>query len=129
PEWVTDATRYFALIKGGERWKRLMDNWLEFENLLLQDTSNRLAKEFRPDEVRLWMKNHRLYEKLPKIKSPKQFSVSWKRWWVSLQPSLRTNDEAWPLPRSEPVNPSDWDIVARGGCNGLFLVVLTLAWW
>lgn len=94
-----------------------------------KDTSNRLAVEFRPEEVKLWMKNHRLYEKLPKIKSPKQFSVSWKRWWISLQPSSRTSDEAWPLPRSEPVDPSDWDVVARGGCNGLFLVVLTLAWW
>lgn len=77
------------------------------------------------------MKNHRLYEKLPKIKSPSQFSVAWKKWWVSLQPPSRTIGDVtpWPLPKIEPVDATEWGSVARGGCNGFFLVVLTLAWW
>lgn len=96
---------------------------------VLQDTNSRLSSEFRPEEVKIWMKNHRQYEKLPKIKSPTQFAVTWKKWWASLQPSVRTADGAWPLPRVEPVDPTDWNVVAKGGGNGFFLVVLTLAWW
>ncbi|EIW58928.1 uncharacterized protein TRAVEDRAFT_123156, partial [Trametes versicolor FP-101664 SS1] len=132
PEWMSDAMQYFTLVEGGEGWKRLIGLWLEFEKAnYLQDSSNRLPTKHRPDEVRIWMKNHCLYEKLPKIKSPSQFSVAWRKWWISLQPSSRTKGDVtlWPLPQNEPVDATEWGSVARGGCNGFFLVVLTLAWW
>lgn len=76
------------------------------------------------------MKNHRDYEKLPKIRSAAQFAVGWKSWWISLQPPSRlAHGETWPIARVEPSNAEEWDTVHRGGCNGFFLLILTLAWW
>lgn len=76
------------------------------------------------------MKNHRSYEKLPKLKSVSQFAAAWRKWWIYMQPACHVSDGTpWPLPCIEPVDPTDWEVVSRGGCNGYFLVVLTLAWW
>lgn len=33
PEWMTDALQYFQLIEGGEGWKQLLVEWLEFEKV------------------------------------------------------------------------------------------------
>ena len=38
-------------------------------------------------------------------------------------------EDVWLLPHIEPRQPEEWDAVCRGGNNGLFLVVLSLAWW
>ncbi len=40
-----------------------------------------------------------------------------------------SDSDAWPMPRVEPVDAVGWDILRRGGCNGFFLVVISLAWW
>lgn len=31
--------------------------------------------------------------------------------------------------RTEPDDNTGWELVRRGGCNGFFLVVISLAWW
>ncbi|KAI9068771.1 hypothetical protein FKP32DRAFT_1529614, partial [Trametes sanguinea] len=134
PDWIREALQYFALIDGGDGWRKLVREWLVLERKLgfptSQDSSNRLPNEHRPEEVKLWMKNHRSYEKLPRIKSPSQFATAWKQWWVSLQPASRVADgSVWPLPLTEPADTDEWRVVARGGCNGFFLLLLTLAWW
>ncbi len=33
PEWMMDALQYFKLIEGGEGWKQLLVEWLEFEKV------------------------------------------------------------------------------------------------
>ncbi|KAH9894842.1 hypothetical protein C8Q73DRAFT_645790, partial [Cubamyces lactineus] len=133
PPWMNDALAYFALIDGGDEWKQLVKEWVGFERALGfphgQEAQNRLPTELRPAEVRIWMKNHRSYEKIAPIRSA-QFAVEWKDWWRHLQPSLRLPQEGmWPLPRVTPVDPDEWDALCRGGNNGFFLIVLTLAWW
>ncbi len=29
----------------------------------------------------------------------------------------------------EPETAAEWSLIRRGGCNGLFLVIISLAWW
>ena len=89
-----------------------------------------MPTEYRPEEVRVWMKKHRSFEKLPTHIKSSQFAVAWKQWWMYLQPPCRMlADGSWPPPQNVPEDPSEWDRVARGGNNGFFLVILTLAWW
>ena len=35
----------------------------------------------------------------------------------------------WPLARIAPADADDWAAVKRGGCNGVFMVVMALSWW
>jgi len=54
------------------------------------------------------------------------YSGTWITWWASCQPAWRQN-KGWPLPRdgSATWGAKSW---ARGH-NGLFLVVMSTAWW
>ncbi|KAL1942370.1 hypothetical protein VTO73DRAFT_6434 [Trametes versicolor] len=119
PEWMGDALKYFVLIEGGEQWAQLVTKWQKLEASLGypdgQNRQNWLLAKGRLEEIKIWTKNARDYEKLPKIKSVKQYTTTWKQWWTALQPGSRMLDSNnWPM---------------RGGCNGFFLVVISLAWW
>ncbi|OJT07901.1 hypothetical protein TRAPUB_1204, partial [Trametes pubescens] len=134
PGWIGDALKYFVLIDGGVRWTQLVGEWQRFEASLGhpdgQNRQNRLPTKARPEEIKIWTKNARDYEKLPKVKSVQQYATTWKQWWAELQPESRTSEsDTWPMPRVEPIDPLDWDLLQRGGCNGFFLVVISLAWW
>jgi hypothetical protein len=54
--------------------------------------------------------------------------MQWKWWWVSMQPEWRNNGDVWP-PTREHSGYEEWAILASGGSNGLFLVILSLSWW
>ena len=80
-------------------------------------------------KVKIWMKNSRSYDNLPEV-DPVTFAPAWQAWWVSVQPACRRpTDGTWPALRVLPDSKSDWDTVWRGGPCGLFLVIITLAWW
>lgn len=57
-----------------------------------------------------------------------EFATEWKSWWEGMQPAWRRGTEGSPLSRDIP-SIEEWDIIARGGSNGLFLVVMALSWW
>ncbi len=77
-----------------------------------------------------WINRGRNYDKLPKIKSLAMFVTTWKKWWLRLQPPCRRPDGgAWPPLRTMPASADDWSAVKRGGCNGLFMVIMALSWW
>ncbi|KAJ8486943.1 hypothetical protein ONZ51_g4502 [Trametes cubensis] len=127
PEWINNTLAYFSLIDGGDEWKQLVTSRVAFEKALGfphgQEAQNRLPTERQPEEVRMWMKQHRSYEKIPKIRSA-QFAVEWREWWCHLQPPSRLpQEETWPLPRVLPLDADEWDALCRGGNNGFFLVV------
>ena len=72
----------------------------------------------------------RKYDHRPFIKSLPLFVTTWKNWWTGLQPnSRREGDTSWPLARVLPEDCDEWMKVNRGGCNGLFMVLMTLSWW
>ncbi|KAH9851012.1 hypothetical protein C2E23DRAFT_733574 [Lenzites betulinus] len=132
PGWIQDALEYFGLIEGGASWTQLVSEWHAFEVLLGHpDGQHWLPAKERPEEIKIWTKNARDYEKLPKIQSVAQYATTWKQWWTALQPAsrMRYNVSNWPLLRDGPTNLSEWGLLRRGGCNGFFLVVMSLAWW
>lgn len=75
------------------------------------------------------MKNHRNYKKAPSLtgRKLKLFTEEWKRWWAELQPKWR-DTKVWPFER-EPNTSGSWDTLLQGGPNGVYLVILSAAWW
>ena len=72
--------------------------------------------------------------KLPAIKDVYRYGAKWKMWWSSLQPSWRTNEGGqWPLDRTltaeEAAEKGDWGRLQVVGRNGVFVLVLSIAWW
>ncbi|KAI0757482.1 hypothetical protein C8Q80DRAFT_1073875, partial [Daedaleopsis nitida] len=135
PEWTVEAHEYFdLLVAGGPSWTSLVQLWQVFEShmgyLGLKDEQNRLSPIERPEEIGAWMKDGRSYEKLPLV-DPVDFALRWQAWWCSLQPPCRRSGtvSTWPLVRTEPTDPADWDLVWRAGPCGLFLIVMGLGWW
>ena len=90
----------------------------------------RLANaKLRPDEVSKWMaaRSYRL-DRIPFISDVGSYYTKWTMWWTSCQPAWRQNS-GWPLPRIGP-SAANWSIkFGARGQNGLFLIVMSTAWW
>ncbi|TFK80100.1 hypothetical protein K466DRAFT_504480, partial [Polyporus arcularius HHB13444] len=134
PKWIVDARDYLYSVSEEEWWRELVSVWLQFEEALGyadgQNQANWLAPKGRPEEVAYWIRRGRKYEKPPKVNSIPTFVNAFRKWWMRLQPSTRRAPEsAWPMPRVAPPSLDAWSDVRRGGSNGLFMVVMCLAWW
>jgi hypothetical protein len=46
-------------------------------------------------------------------------------WWVKMQPTWRGGES---LVRTL-LTDANWELILRGGSNGLFMVVMALSWW
>jgi len=80
----------------------------------------------RPDQVGWWFRiGCRNFKKLPSIPSLPNYEKFWICWWSSLQPDWRCIGD-WPLACDAG---GTWDKLLIGGKDGLFIVVMTLAWW
>jgi len=67
-------------------------------------------------------------EHIPFIPDVGLFHKKWTAWWTSCQPAWRQKN-GWPLPR-DGENLANWGIKAGArGQNGLFLVIISTAWW
>jgi len=89
----------------------------------------RLSIVSRPGEVSTWIKT-RSYkpEHTPFIPNVGLYREKWTAWWISCQPAWRRR-EGLPLPR-DGQDVTNWGIKAGArGQNGLFLVILSTAWW
>lgn len=76
------------------------------------------------------MQNHRNYSKVPSLAGfrLKPFIAGWKSWWRELQPAWRDIVD-WPPARDCALEGMDWECLRQGGPNGLYLVIVSLAWW
>lgn len=76
------------------------------------------------------MQNHRNYSKVPSLAGHrlKPFVAGWKLWWGELQPAWRDTTQ-WPPARDRATKGTDWRCLQQGGPNGLYLVIVSLAWW
>ncbi|PIL23574.1 hypothetical protein GSI_14887 [Ganoderma sinense ZZ0214-1] len=135
PDYVVDALEFFAVIEdSGDLFRELVEVWQVFELRMGypsgQKPADRLSTDNRPDEVKQWMKGGRSYEKLIEI-TPETYGPAWKGWWVHMQPECRKDGAmgGWPLARVEPEDRAEWDGLWKAGPNGLFLALLSLAWW
>jgi hypothetical protein len=95
--------------------------------LALKLASCKLQTKYRPAQVTKWINNGRKYDSQPNIsRELKSFMISWWKWWTVLQPPSRRNGAE--LSR-EVVNGELWAEIRKGSQNGLFTVILCLAWW
>ena len=60
---------------------------------------------------------------MPVIKAA-EFAAEWKEWWNVLQPSWRSDGSSRDCPAD-----ADWQVLQRGGNNGIFIVIMCLSWW
>ncbi|TFK79958.1 hypothetical protein K466DRAFT_442385, partial [Polyporus arcularius HHB13444] len=151
PEWVKTAKAHLEGVSDRAWWQDLVGAWFEFEKALrfpdgqarhcflfshalltycLQAQTNWLSPKARPEEVKYWIGRGRKYDKPPRIKSFPAFVGQFQKWWARLQPSERRDPgNPWPLLKTAPEDPASWSDVRRGGCNGLFMVLMCLSWW
>jgi hypothetical protein len=87
----------------------------------------RLDATNRPKEVGVWIKNARKYKAFV-IDDIKVFSRSWWTWWEGLQPEWRIAAGR-PFSQKVPLGEVSWESLFKSGCNGFFIVVLTISWW
>src|ERR1700743_188298 len=66
-------------------------------------------------------------DNVPFVSDLSSYRDHWVKWWTSCQPAWRRG-KGWPLPR-ENEGTTNWVRVGARGQNGLFLVVLSTAWW
>jgi hypothetical protein len=66
-------------------------------------------------------------EHTPFIADVSSYCDTWMKWWTSCQPAWR-REKGWPLPRDND-GTTNWIKVGVRGQNGLFLVVMSTAWW
>jgi len=82
----------------------------------------------RPDQVSWWFRSgRREFNKVPSITSLDTYQAHWIAWWTALQPKWR-DVGSWPFPQ-DPSTDDPWDELLIGGKDGLFVVVMALAWW
>lgn len=72
------------------------------------------------------MQNARKYTRSPSLagKALKVYVEKWKLWWAELQPRWR-NTKVWPFERKS----GSWEVLLKVGKNGVYVVILSLAWW
>lgn len=90
--------------------------------------SHRLPAKSRPAEVSLWMRRRKYTDDaIPHIEDVSEYRKSWTGWWMDSQPPWRLSEQ-WPLPK-EPVENATWGKLSARGQSGLFLVIMSTAWW
>lgn len=84
----------------------------------LQARPNWISSANRPAIIGMWIKAGRSYEKQPDLANAvKTYTMNWSAWWKAINPP--DDDGA----------DRDWSSLAKGGPNGLYVVVLSIGWW
>ncbi|KAI0762071.1 hypothetical protein BC629DRAFT_1294269 [Irpex lacteus] len=129
PEWWQNAHEYLQTVSDTPSWIVMCERWLTHERIMGYpdgDVPNRLPTKYRPPEIKWWIGRGRPYEKIPPITDVKRYGVEWKAWWTALQPEWRGSSLGQVVPADEDI---EWGSLRRGGCNAVFLVILSLGWW
>ena len=96
-----------------------------------QEKGSKLATHNRPHECEFWMQHRRRdYNKPPNIQERlEEFGVEMRQWLITIMPDWRGTQ--WPMLRIKPEDVGDptWDVLRRGGRNGVMLYVIALSWW
>ncbi|TDL13188.1 hypothetical protein BD410DRAFT_700676, partial [Rickenella mellea] len=139
PDWLKCALKFIIAQKvEGQTWVEMINMWVELDRRLRHpsqdgaDVAHRLGNKDRPEQVSIWMRYGRQYDKPPEIPSLDEFSTSWRKWWTALQPAWRKNSQGpdWPLLLyNQGPDDESWPGVAKGGKNGFHIVIVTLLWW
>ena len=83
-----------------------------------------LSKVGRPDLIGSWISKGRKIS--PTIGDIPAFMATWKKWWVSLQPSSRVHQGQ--KLRQVVDGKEEWEELKKGSINGFFTVIVSLSW-
>ncbi|KAI0054924.1 hypothetical protein BV25DRAFT_1764828, partial [Artomyces pyxidatus] len=131
--WMVETAEFLASAVDEREWTNVVVLWGQLERSLKypdrMDRMHWLDVKKRPAAIGEWIKRHRDYAKMPTIKDASQFGASWREWWSSLQPAWRRSSDGddWPMKRSG--DSASWVELAKGGPNGLVLVLIAVVWW
>ncbi|KAI0640520.1 hypothetical protein C8Q79DRAFT_1079413 [Trametes meyenii] len=133
PEWIVTAKTYLDTVSDDPRWKDCVSQWLEFEKTMgypreNQSPTARLSAKNRPIQVRQWLQNCRNYDTVPSLGKVTEYGTVWRLWWTTLQPDARPRTDSNGLTRKR-LAPDAWEPLKRAGPNGLFIPLISLAWW
>ncbi|RXW17716.1 hypothetical protein EST38_g8139 [Candolleomyces aberdarensis] len=135
------ASGHMKEMELGEEFNAIREKWEELEKLL---DYGKLSKGTLPNAVghpskwKSWISRtrngQRDYTHAPSISlsDTPEFGLAIIKYWHSIQPAFRQNPNGiWPLPiYSSPDAGSDpWELLRKGGPNGLVSIVTMLAWW
>ncbi|KAG9221974.1 hypothetical protein PTI98_008939 [Pleurotus ostreatus] len=134
PEWTRKAVEYMVGLGLGDHWLSLVKNWVKLETKLafgegVDGRKMRLPTQGRPLQLKDWMQRHRPYtSNAVLITDVVAFGSDVQKWWNTMQPAWRRGDGD-TLQGYVPPENGNWDELAKGGANGLLLLVLAMGWW
>ena len=84
----------------------------------LQARPNWISSTNRPAVLGTWIKAGRNFDKQPDLANDvKTYALNWSAWWKAINPADNNGADR------------DWSSLAKGGPNGLYVVILSLGWW
>ena len=85
----------------------------------------------RPHECEFWMQHHqRDYNKPPDLQGRlEEFGAEMCQWLITTMPDWCGTQ--WLMVRTKPEDVEDttWEVLKRGGRNGIMLYIIALSWW
>lgn len=93
-----------------------------------QAKGHKLNHTNRPEAVDYWLKCGRPKQKTPDLGELEAYGERVRLWWRGVQPEWRSKGDSWPMSRALAPNES-WSGTAKGGLNGIFMVLMSLVWW
>jgi hypothetical protein len=127
PPWVQEAVLYLRDPSLGEEWELCVMRWVELERILEYGAHQctRWNVTDRPAEFGPWLKWGRQYARLPGITDATSYVSRLLFWWNQLQPIWRRGTGRLPRPQYT----GDWEVLRKGGKNGLLTVLIMFTWW
>lgn len=84
------------------------------------------GNDVRPKEIAHWIKSYRHYDKPPLYHD--KYGATCIAWWMHIQPAWRKSEGD--LPHAiYACDDGDWGALRKSGKNGVFMVLLSVAWW
>ncbi|PPR06473.1 hypothetical protein CVT24_002573 [Panaeolus cyanescens] len=127
PDWLAPWLTYLRDASQEQDWQRLVAKIIDYEHK--GAIKKQLSTTNRPQEVADWIKRHKHKKTEPMDVNSSIFGDQLKAWWTCLQPKWRQVPGPDGLLSRAVPSDEDWVSLARGGNNGIFLVVLALSWW
>ncbi|TFY76110.1 hypothetical protein EWM64_g7902 [Hericium alpestre] len=126
PRWLNAAIDWLWTIDKTPKWRILIMLWAEHEAALRFAENKRLPTWARPPQVYYWQKRARKFDCIPVIDSIESYGCAVIGWYESMQPNFRRGPgfHMW-----REGDASDFDTLNASGVNGIFILIMTVAWW
>ncbi|KDQ54198.1 hypothetical protein JAAARDRAFT_196935 [Jaapia argillacea MUCL 33604] len=117
PLWIVESVNFFTGLSKYDQWSDVVASWVRFETeMKFPDGKwNQRGKKIGASYS-------------PPITSVDAYAETWRAWWCSMQPDWRGGNVGFPMDQGVPSDET-WDGIACGRKNGLYIVLMTLAWW